>query len=154
MEIWKDVLGYEGLYMVSSLGRIKVTKTGLIRKQRDNGSGYKYLILRKDGRDKTRYIHRLVVEAFIGAIHKGFEVNHKDEDKSNNTLDNLEICTRQYNAEYSAAKHYIAIHASGEVVEVFNLNKFCRERGLDSGNMTRVAQGKSPYHNGWVIRYA
>lgn len=154
MEIWKDVLGYEGLYMVSSLGRIKSVKTGLIMKPKDNGRGYKYVALCKNGRCRTKCIHRLVVEAFIGAIPKGFEVNHKDEDKGNNTLDNLEICTRSYNVEYSWARHYTATHESGEVVEVFNLNKFCCERGLDTSNMTKVAQGKRPYHKGWVVRYA
>lgn len=154
MEIWKDVLGYEGLYVVSSLGRVKSVKTGLIMKHRDNRDGYKNVALRKNGRQKKKYIHRLVVEAFIGAIPKGLEVNHKDEDKSKNTLDNLEICTRQYNNEYSHAKHYIATHESGEVVEVFNLKKFCCERGLDSSNMFSVAQGKRSHHKGWVIRYA
>ena len=154
MEIWKDVLGYEGLYMVSSLGRVKVVETGLIKKHWDNRDGYKNVVLYKNRRYRTKYIHRLVVEAFIGAIPEGLEVNHKDKDKSNNTLDNLEICTKLYNVEYSCAKHYIATHESGEVVEVFNLNKFCHERGLSSGKMTEVAQGKWSQHNGWVIRYA
>jgi hypothetical protein len=154
MEIWKDVLGYEGLYVVSSLGRVKSVKTGLIRKHYDEGHGYKRVSLCKNRRYKLKCIHRLVVEAFIGAIPKGLEVNHKDEDKSNNTLDNLEICTRQYNAEYSCAKHYIATHESGEVVEIFNLRKFCRERGLSRSSMTEVAQGKRSQHKGWVVRYA
>lgn len=153
MEIWKDVLGYEGLYMVSSIGRVKTVKTGLIRKHSDDRHGYKRVTLCENRRRKTVYIHRLVVEAFIGAIPKGFEVNHKDEDKSNNTLDNLEICTRLYNIEYSCARNYIITHESGEVVEVFNLNKFCCERGLDHGNMTRVAQGKRSHYKGWVVRY-
>ena len=153
MEIWRDVVGYEGLYMVSSLGRVWSVKTGLIMKQGGNGHGYKFITLCKNGGRKYPCIHRLVVEAFIGAIPKGLEVNHRDEDRSNNTLDNLEICTRQYNAEYSHAKYYIATHESGEVVEVFNLNKFCRERGLNQGNMNLVAQGKRPYHKGWVVRY-
>ena len=154
MEIWKDVLGYEGLYVVSSLGRVKSVKTGLIRKPYDSGHGYKNVALWKNGRYKTKYIHRLVVEAFIGAISKGLEVNHKDEDKRNNTLDNLEICTRLYNAEYSRANHYIATHESGEVVEVFNLNKFSRERGLGPSHMHEVARGKRSHHKGWVVRYA
>lgn len=154
MEIWKDVLGYEGLYMVSSIGRVKSVKTGLIRKHSDDRHGYKHIALCKNGRYKTKYIHRLVVEAFIGAIPKGLEVNHKDEDKSNNTLDNLEICTAAHNIEYSSAKHYIATHESGEVVEVFNLNKFCREHGLHPGSMYRVAQGKRSRHKGWAVRYA
>lgn len=153
MEIWKDVLGYEGLYMVSSLGRVKSVKTGLIMKHKDNRDGYKIITLWKNRRYKTKYIHRLVVEAFIGTIPKGLEVNHKDEDKSNNTLDNLETCTSQYNVEYSQAKHYTATHESGEVVEVFNLSKFCRERGLSKGGMTAVAQGKWSHHKGWVVRY-
>lgn len=53
MEIWKDVLGYEGLYMVSSIGRIKSVKTGLIRKHRDDRYGYKHIALCKNGRYKT-----------------------------------------------------------------------------------------------------
>lgn len=154
MEIWKDVLGYEGLYMVSSIGRIKSVKTGLIMKHWNNGNGYKRIKLCKNGRHKLEYIHRLVVEAFIGAIPGGLVVNHKDEDRINNTIDNLEICTGQYNTEYSQAKHYIATHESGEVVEVFNLRKFCRERSLKSSAMTGVARGKRSHHKGWVVRYA
>lgn len=154
MEIWKDVLGYEGLYMVSSIGRVKTVKTGLIMKHYVSGNDYKRTTLYKNRRYNPKYIHRLVVEAFIGAIHKGLVVNHKDEDKSNNIIDNLEICTRQYNTEYSRAKHYIATHKSGEVVEIFNLNKFCHERGLSSGGMTEVARGKRSHYKGWVVRYA
>lgn len=99
MEIWKDVEGYEGLYEVSNLGRIR--RDGMVLSaNRNPKSGYLSVQLCKDGKLKRLYIHRLVATAFI-QNPQGFRcVNHKDEIKQNNCVENLEWCTQKYNNRY------------------------------------------------------
>ena len=104
-EIWKDIEGYEGLYQISNYGRVKslnYAKQGKekILKDRISNSGYKRVNLSKSGERKTYYVHRLVAETFIPNPNGYSEVNHKDEDKSNNNIDNLEWCTSKYNSNY------------------------------------------------------
>jgi len=108
MEIWKDVVGFEGIYAVSSLGRImrvarseKGRKPGTIKKPGANRHGYLGTQLAKDGKNYTVRVHRVVSEAFIGPVPAGYEVNHKDGDKSNNHADNLEYVTHSQNIAHS-----------------------------------------------------
>lgn len=104
--VWKPVVGFESLYEVSSLGRVR-NKKGEILKQRikrTNCTCYKSVDLWKDGRYHKKYIHRLLAEAFIPNPDNLPMVNHKDEDGTNNFIDNLEWCTREYNVNYGTAK--------------------------------------------------
>ena|SRR6186713_240768 len=94
MEVWKEIDGYEN-YSVSNLGRIR--KGNYIMSLVDNGLGYKHLKLRRDGKRKSFYVHRLVMIAFSPIDFSGLEVNHIDHDKSNNKLDNLEWVTHKEN---------------------------------------------------------
>lgn len=114
MEIWKNIPGYENLYQVSNYGNIKtlsriiIDKTGKVNlkikerllKLNDNGNGYKSVGLCKNGKRKVFYIHRLVAELFLENINNLREVNHKDLDKSNNNVDNLEWVTSKGNKEH------------------------------------------------------
>lgn len=113
MEIWKDVKGYEGLYKVSNKGNVysvpRVTKVGratrndggYLLKQHTEATGYLTVCL-SDGRGDRRpkKVHRLVMEAFVPNPNGYPCVNHKDEDKTNNTLENLEWCSIAYNNNY------------------------------------------------------
>lgn len=122
METWKDIKGFEGRYQISNLGRVKSLPRiviqehtahnhpvarkiqGTIIKPSDNGKGYKIVLLRllnSNGRRKQFYVHRLVAEAFIGAIPQGYVINHKDYDRANNAAENLEIVTQAQNTRYS-----------------------------------------------------
>ena len=101
-EIWKDIEGYEGLYQISNMGRVKALKKGIIRKPR-LGRGYLYLNLCKNGMKKTFKIHRLVAKAFIPNPQNLKCVNHKDENKLNNVVYNLEWCTFKYNTNYGTS---------------------------------------------------
>ena len=107
-EIWKPIEGYEGLYEVSSYGRIK----SLERYRSNNGgiqlikerimkpldyNGYKNVLLWKNGSKKKEYVHRLVAKAFLSNPDNLKEVNHKDENPSNNMVENLEWCSHRYN---------------------------------------------------------
>ena len=104
IEIWKDVKGYEGYDQVSNMGRVKsldrIIKDknrnrfqkikGKILKFSDNGKGYKLVFLTKNNKRQNKYVHRLVAENFLENLDDLPEVNHKDLNKNNNTILNLE----------------------------------------------------------------
>ena len=107
MEI-RDIQGYESLYAVSDDGRVwsKIRQKWL--KVADNGKGYLKVILCKNGERKPCFVHRLVAQAFIENPDNLPEVNHKNEVKTYNRVDNLEWCTSKYNINYrkSQSKSY------------------------------------------------
>lgn len=115
-EIWKPVKGYEGLYEVSSHGRVRsLGRTVICRKGGERlfppkemvfniAQGYLYLTLRdRDKNGRKHKVHRLVAEAFIPNPDNLPCINHKDEDKLNNNVDNLEWCTVKYNTNYGTS---------------------------------------------------
>ena len=111
-EIWKDITGYEGLYQISTLGNVKSLGNGKSLNSLNhvekimkplNRNGYLFVKLCKDGKPKCFNIHRLVAEAFLSNPDNLPCVNHKDENKHNNNLDNLEFCSYQYNTTYGTA---------------------------------------------------
>ena len=102
IEDWKDIPGYEGLYVVSNNGRVKNVRSGRVLRGIVNNLGYIMVGLSKSGKVKMISVHRLVAEAFIENPDNLREVNHKDEDKSNNIVDNLEWCDRKYNINYGS----------------------------------------------------
>ena len=101
-EEWKVIEGYDFAYRVSSFGRVEGTN-GLM-KPYDNGYGYLIVELRKQGKKKHKRVHRLVAEAFIENPTLLPEVNHKDENKHNNAVTNLEWCTSSYNKRYGSGR--------------------------------------------------
>lgn len=102
-EIFKDILGYEGLYQVSNLGNVKSMYTNKILSAATKKRGYQYVNLYKDKLSKMHQIHRLVATAFIPNPNNLPIVNHKDEDPTNNKAENLEWCTHTYNINYGTA---------------------------------------------------
>lgn len=108
-EIWRDVYGYDGFYEISNMGRCithhakgssKYTKQGRLKNKVFGSNGYAMYSLHKDGTSKSHLTHRLVAQAFISNPQNKSEVNHKDEDISNNNVDNLEWVTSKENANY------------------------------------------------------
>ena len=101
-EIWKPIKGYEGLYEVSNLGRVKSVARNMIRKTYiKKDKGYEIIMLCKNGRGKNHSVHRLVAEAFIPNPYGKREINHKDYNRANNNVANLEWVTRVENIVYS-----------------------------------------------------
>lgn len=122
-EVWKDVPGYEGQYRVSNLGRILSLKwsgkyghhpDGIIRKLRTDEFGYKYVMLRTNGKSKRMSVHRAVAMAFIPNPDGLPQVNHKDETRDNNCANNLEWCTVLYNNNYGHKKEKTSASLTGE----------------------------------------
>ena len=99
-EVWKPIPKYLGLYEVSSLGNVR-NKRGLILKFYVINSGYKCLKLYKDGKHRAYLIHRLVAEAFLESIEGYNVVNHKDSNRLNNSLENLEWVSHQGNIRHA-----------------------------------------------------
>ena len=100
MEEWRAVPGYEGLYEVSNKGNVRnVRRNTLLRLSKDC-YGYIQVSLYKNGRRTGLRVHRLVTEAFLPNPDNLPEVNHKDEDKTNNRVENLEWCDHKYNMNY------------------------------------------------------
>ena len=98
-EVWEPVPGYED-YEVSSYGRVWSKKRRILMKQKLNKTGYVSVSLMKDGIPKFFLIHRLVASVFIDNPYGLPTVNHKDEDKTNNIVENLEWCSQGYNNTY------------------------------------------------------
>lgn len=181
-EIWEDIKGYEGIYQISNLGRVKNTVTKEIKKQSDNGKGYKSVNLWKQNKGQTFYIHRLVAEAFIENKLNKPEVHHIDSDRSNNAVENLAWVTTKENNNLGkhiermtnnkrwietrstsmakAREKSIVINSyktkftKGDFVKVFDsLSQGARELGLDTGGCARVANGKQKQTHGYNIEY-
>jgi len=100
MEIWKDVIGYEGIYQVSNFGRVKsLIYSKKILKNNNCTNGYLFVNLFKDKKIKTALIHRIVYEAFTGVRSNRFYViDHIDNDKTNNNLENLQFISQRENS--------------------------------------------------------
>jgi len=95
---WRPVVGYEGLYVVSSTGLVRSLTTGRLLTTRPGGAGYPNARLRRDGKCRTFYVHRLAGEAFIGPLPKGMVTRHLDGDPMNNRLENLRYGTYSENS--------------------------------------------------------
>lgn len=122
-EEWRDVVGFEGYYQVSNLGRVKsldrvkcdgIRMIGRIRKTHKDACGYELVQLRKDGIIKHYSVHRLVATAFIPNPCNLPQVNHKDENRSNNVVGNLEWCTQLYNQRYGHRRERASLSSTGE----------------------------------------
>lgn len=138
-EIWKDVVGYEGLYQVSNLGRVKslprIVKNGKIYRRVNERimanlrahNGYIKAYLKRFGKGVNKSIHRMVAEAFIPNPLNLPQVNHIDEDKTNNRVENLEWCTAKHNTCYGTRPKRIAAKNSKPVFQFSLDGGFLRE---------------------------
>ena len=103
-EQWRDIAGYEGMYQVSDLGRVRSLKYGKVRvlKPGKNRGGYLSVLLYKDRKHNRLYVHRLVAQAFIpNDDDTKIYINHINEDKTENKVSNIEWCDYQYNNTYN-----------------------------------------------------
>lgn len=156
MEIWKDIEGYEGLYQISDKGRIKslqrISKFGKNKKilkerimtQKVTRFGYHTIRLSKNGKKNDYSVHRLVAKAFIENTNNLPQVNHKDENKDNNCIENLEWCSSSYNINYGNRNRKVSKKISQKVAKL----------GLDGkvikiyNSMTEAQEENDIWHSG------
>lgn len=160
-EIWKDIPGFEGAYMISSHGKLKSFKTtsgGYILRNNNSKGGYLSVILRYKSKKRHTRIHRLVAEAFIPNPENKREVNHIDCNKQNNRVENLEWATRKENEfharlhnknilagmnnynKYIKPKKIVQLSMDGEILNIFNNgNEASLFTGVCARNILQVA---------------
>ena len=169
-EVWKDIEGYEGLYQVSNLGRVKSIgyKKERILKPAKVGRGYLKVNLCKNSEKKQFLVHRLICQTFIHNPYNLPEVNRRDEDKTNNRVENLEWCDRKYNNNFGTRNQRVAekmtngklsktvlqFTLDGKLVgEWKSTRDIQRNLGYSQGNISSCCTGRYNSANGFVWRY-
>lgn len=166
MEEWKDIIGYEGYYQISSYGRVKNTKTGRILSGDINNAGYRRVCLYTPVRKKF-FIHRLVASHFCDGYRDGLVVNHKDGNKLNNLPENLEWVTRSENDLHAYSlnlrkpypcyfKHRIEKYdlETGEILQIYdNVDDCRRDLNVARTNVYSCCLGKQLSCRGYGLRY-
>lgn len=175
-EIWKDIEGYEGKYQVSNLGRVKSLdryvpfvhgmkfRAGVIITGAINNKGYRKVLLYNGKTERKQFsVHRLVAQAFLPNPENLPQVNHKDEDKTNNRADNLEWCTAEYNLNYGHhpqscgghnKKNIIMLSLNNEPIMKFeSALEAGNYLGKSSGNIINVANGKPGSYSAYGYKW-
>lgn len=165
-EVWKPIKGYEGRYEVSNFGNVKslnFNKTGKekLLKPRLSHNGYFRVILYNEFGYKSFFVHRLVAYAFILNNNQIFnnQINHKDEDKTNNSASNLEWCSCEYNNNYGTRtektfKRVLQYTKEGAFIKKWeSLTHIEKELGYLHGNISLCCNGKCKYSHGFIWRF-
>lgn len=164
-EIWKDVIGYEGLYQVSNLGRVKSLIANKLLRPSDNGNGYLVVGLSKNCDRRQHTVHRLVAKSFLPNKYGLPQVNHIDGDKSNNCIENLEWCNNSHNMKHAyrlglverpygrkqRSKPIVCIELNLHFVDSIEAGK---ELDLNSGHIRDCCRGERNTCGGYHWRYA
>ena len=177
-EVWKDIVGYEGLYQVSNLGRIKSlprqilsgiyysnvrTTDEIIKSTTISNAGYELVALYKNNKEKRFTVHRLVAKTFIPNPDNLPEVNHKDEDKLNNHVGNLEWCTKKYNVNYGTSKQRLSdarkkpvekLDKDDNVICKYGFVTEVKKDKFDPSRVIQCCKGRKEYYRGYKWRYA
>ena len=175
-EVWRDVVGYEGLYQMSDQGRVKSLERKVrhwrggerIQKERilkpiTDHYGYQVVNLYTGGKQKMLSVHRLVCQAFHENPDNKPQVNHIDENKTNNCANNLEWCTYEENNNHGTRNERSAKALSkpigqytldGELVKTWSsVSEAQRQTGFSRGNISQAANGKYKNSHGFIWKY-
>lgn len=158
LEEWKDVEGAEEYYQISNLGRIRNKITKQILTPSKSG-GYRHIKLMY-GVNKNVLIHRLVAQAFIENPFNFRCVNHIDENKENNRVDNLEWCSTKYNANYGKGalqrnQRIIQYDLNGNAIKIWeSMKEACDQLNLCYQGISSCCRGESKTCGGYAWTYA
>ena len=163
-EVWKDVVGYEGLYQVSSLGRVKNVRTDRIMKACEDKNGYLIIRLSLKGKSKAQKVHRLVCLTFLPNPENKPEVNHTNGIKSDNSLLNLEWATRSENNKHAYDTGLNNVKRKYKQIKGINLqtlqevvfeSRLAAEQftNCSAKNITFICQGKRKSFKNWTFQY-
>ena len=164
IEEWKDIPNHKGLYKISDLGNVKSLYSNKILKPSIDKYGYTRFSATKDKIQKTLIIHRLVAKLFIPNPNNLPQVNHKDEDKLNNSIDNLEWCTSTYNHSYGTGNIRRKVNQKAKAVvqyttnnsyinSFFSIKEAERVTGIKSYNISAVCKNKRKIAGGYIWSY-
>ena len=156
----EDIKGYEGLYAITSCGKVWSYRKQLFLKPGIDKDGYLQVLLYRNGKPKMRKMHRLVAEIYVPNLDNKPVVNHKDENKQNNCVNNLQWMTIEENNHYSNTFNKAA-EARKKPIYCEELNKVfesaadaARELNLYRTNICAVCNGRQKTTGGYHFRYA
>ena len=158
-EVWKDIKGYEGQYQISSLGRVKSLKYNNTKEskllQQSLINNYYSVCLWKRKKGKQHRIHRLVAETFIPNPDNLPEVNHIDENKLNNNVENLEWCSSKYNCNYGARNKKLSkpVQCVETGIIYSSILDAGKQTGINHTHLGDVARGKRKTAGGYHWKY-
>lgn len=162
-EEWRDIPGYENLYQISSIGRVKSLKFGKERILNPGKNSYGYIqvfLFDNKGKMKNMRVHRLVASAFLSNPYNLPQINHKNEDKTDNRVENLEYCDSKYNNNYGSHNKRVAKSKSKAVIcietgKIYPSTKeVSRRLGFSQGNIWSCCKGKRNTCGGYHWQYA
>lgn len=165
-ENWITIKGFNDKYQINNMGRVKSLYFGKERllKPIKHTDGYLQVGLCKDGKRKKFYVHRLVAEAFLPNPDNLPQVNHKDEDKTNNCILNLEWCSASYNNNYlngqkrrgeKTSKTVNQYTKDGLLIASYpSTQEAQRQTGYDRGYISNCCNGKYKSSYGYIWKYA
>lgn len=170
IEIWRDVVNYEGLYQVSNFGNVKALGNGKTHNKHVHllkqytSYGYKRVGLCKDGKVNYFQVHTLVGKAFIKNENNLLYINHKDENKSNNHVENLEWCDIKYNCNYGTRNIRVANAHSKRVYQYSkdktklintykSLSEAERQTKIQHSHISECCNGKLEHIGGFYWSY-
>ena len=157
IEEWRDIKGFESLYEVSNLGRVKSLKFGRERilKPGKDARGYLQVILCKDGKVKKFYVHRLVANTFIPNPNNLETVNHINEIKTDNRVSNLEWMNNKDNVRYSQAVAVNQFTLDGRFIRTWDcMSEIQYQLSFHQSQICSCCQGKYKTAYGFIWRYA
>lgn len=161
----KDIPGYEGKYAITSCGKVWSYYINNFLSQHIDRKGYQRVMLHLNGKQKLWSVHRLVAITYIPNPNNFPEVNHKDENKLNNSINNLEWCDRKYNLNYGTARERSAERQ--KKTSPFNKRVLCvetgiiyfsaqeakRQTGINNTSISKVCNGKRNVAGGYHWKY-